>query len=454
MHIKNFEIIIVGAGPCGLAAAQFLNKNGVDDFVIVTGDSRHSDRMVRLNGNLFDDISSVASYGFGGNKDLWGGRVTFDRSALEMTYVTQECIDFVQEQIFMCDIEKLSADSDEVWLNRANLSHLNFLRDKSIRAYVQEIQTSNLKNYVILHDGSKLSANKIIICAGAFETTRLVSSIHKIDNLKYFGHISGIYDKELKIRRQKHQFRYQYNALTKDYIYKNPNTNAVYSIVNQDFSSNNTFLTALIAILVKSKVMSLFLRNPILEKSLIEKFKWNNVLQGLLSFGLGDVLDAFHLIYQRVVLGRRLPVRLLRNATNAYRIHVQIPSTDYTNSHVEVGLNGMMDVSWSLPDERLMYLSETVKADLAKIGIQELEIDEIKVPLANSKDGYHSFNLLPVDSKGDDTSRVVTSELTLKGFPNIAVGTTALISSKNLHFPTLMGVLLAVQSAMNLLKSN
>ena len=454
MYSRNYDLIIIGAGLCGLAVAQFLNKNGADDFIIVTGESQRGDRMVRLRGNLFDDLSKVAAYGFGGNKDLWGGRVTFDPNALEMNYVTQECVDFVQEQIFMCDIDKLSANSDEIWLNQSTLSHLNYLREKSLHAYVKEIQSSNSKNFVILQDGTKLFANKIIICAGALETTRLVSTICKVDNLKYFGHISGIYDEVIEISRDENQYRYRDNALTKKYIYKNTSTNAVYSIVNQDFSSNNTFLTSLIAILVRFKVMSLFLKNPILEKTLIEQFKWKSVLKGLSSFGIGDALDAFNLIYQKVILGRRLPVWLLRNTNNAYRVHVQIPSMNYTNSHVVWHGSGIMDVNWNLSEEMLMYLSETVKADLAAIGVQELELDKVKVPLRKSKDGYHSFNLLPVDSKGDNTSYVINSDLTLKGFPNIAVGTTALISSQNLHFPTLMGVLLAVQAAMNLSRSS
>lgn len=454
MPQTEYDYIIIGAGLCGLATAHFLNKRGIDSFAIITGKSQVEGRKVKLSGGLLDDLSEVVSYGFGGNKDLWGGRVTYDASASEMSCINQECIDFVNSEIFQCDIGELSANYDEIWLNRASLSHLNYLRTMSIEGYVDRIETGALLNRIYLDDGDHLLAKHVIICAGAFETARLVANLRKDIKQSYFGHISATYDLVLTPDRKIFQFLYCDNALVKNYAHKNPDTNAVYSIVNQDFSSNDTFLTSFIALLIKLRIMAIFMRNPILERSISERFNWRRTLKGLFSFRLDDFVDTCHLVYQKIVLKRRLPVRLLRNPENAFRLHFQIPGSDYTSSVVGLDGDGTLHVNWEWKENRLTNLAELIASDLSQMGLETPYISELEESLDKSKDGYHSFNLLPVDYTGENKNLAIAPDLTVKGFRNIAVGSTALISSQSLHFPTFMGVLLSVQATMNQVESN
>ena len=177
-----YDVIIIGAGPSGLAAGYSLLKKGIN-FIIIEKGKKHTER----NRNLAFDVS----YGFGGGGLFSDGKFSYPPSASQLwtnlnPVILKKAYNYTQDLFSEVNI---SLDNwDKQWIEnveftnekeyksiKINEKHRNDLLDllysrlkKRIlfEKVVSKINTENDKFTVFCEDGESYISNSIIMATG------------------------------------------------------------------------------------------------------------------------------------------------------------------------------------------------------------------------------------------------------------------------------------------------
>ncbi|KAI5698135.1 hypothetical protein M8J75_002158 [Diaphorina citri] len=171
IHLEKHRLIIVGAGPAGIAAATRLVSNGFEDFLILEAENRIGGRVhnIPYDENITVDLGAQLIFGQKGN-------VVYEM-ANEFNLVYTECPDYLKS--FM------NVNSTGVQMDTDEANRMMRLLNVVIHEHM-ETHNGSLGQYVHERFKSELSKKK--------ETSHLAASPYFDQFMEFFGKAQNTLD--------------------------------------------------------------------------------------------------------------------------------------------------------------------------------------------------------------------------------------------------------------------
>lgn len=163
------QVVIVGAGPCGLFAAIGLAERGIQPIILDRGafvESRAKD-VSRLMGKGALDPDSNLCYGEGGAGTFSDGKLYTRIGGKEVTQVIHKMVELGAPPAIAIDRRPHLGTDRLIRLLKGIRAHLVGLGARfEFRARVEQIVPSEGKAVIRLHDGRSLDAHHLVLAPG------------------------------------------------------------------------------------------------------------------------------------------------------------------------------------------------------------------------------------------------------------------------------------------------
>lgn len=446
--MADFDFIILGAGPAGLAAADFLIKSGKKVLTIDKGS--HLIQHICNDSKTAEGMRSWVVGGIGGQSRVWGAQVAFpgvahirrflgllNARSLTLQKILDEIDELAKDFNIDYDVENEYFKDHLLDSKHFGTKYSTYLKNKDLTYYFHTINSPNFsyqeseieslhfqeKNGIHINTSAGVlrvsKETKLIIALGTLETTSLLlKSNLKRNSLIGQNLVDHPHGYVMRIHNyHPSQLRKSPTRLNKGQGYK------------RKFEYRSNFLDC-------SAVVEFHYRYDIQQERAASFF---------LSFALARKLI------------NSCSFRLFNSyLTKPNYIDVWIQLEQFRHPSNKLILeSGKTIISWKLNDQDISFLNEIRDALLELFlqdGAQEIEFHDLNEVDGAFVDAFHPSGTIPANRIPD--LAIADEYGILHSYPNVALATSATWPIAGWHNPTFMIMVFARLAAKQMLKTS